>query len=97
MPPFPFCLCLSVSPVDCLLLDTSSLRQVEVAEASLNKQSKRAAGLQKWYDATAREALAAEKAVEEATKKAAAEAAAKQAEEDKKQQEYLPASSIHRA
>jgi len=45
----------------------------------------------------AREALAAEKAAEEAAKKAAAEAAAKQAEEDKKRQEYLPASSIHRA
>jgi|EP01047_Picozoa_sp_COSAG01_P074292 hypothetical protein len=42
-------------------------RLCEVAEASLNKQSQRAAGLQAWYEQTAQAAMASQKAQEEAS------------------------------
>lgn len=61
---------------------------VEVAQNSLKKQSTRAAGLQSWYETTAKEAKAKEEAEAEAKRKKEEEEARKRAEAEAKEKEY---------
>ena len=61
---------------------------VEVAQNSLKKQSTRAAGLQNWYESTAREANAKAEAEAEAKRKKEEEEAKQRAEAEAKEKEY---------
>lgn len=82
----------------CVLLSSCTKELVEVAQNSLKKQSTRAAGLQSWYETTAKEAKAKEEAEAEAKRKKEEEEAKKraEAEEDARPQpRYGYAPEVH--